>query len=243
MTRVILAGGFGKLGQAIQTGLIDSAFEIVGILSGHAHDSAYPVWTALSEIDQPADIFLDVSTPATVYDNAVWAIAHDMAVVIGATGLTDDQVADLRERAAGGRGVLIVPNFSLSAVLLMQFSELAARYFPDVEIVEAHNPKKIDAPSGTAVTTAKRIAAARQRDPEPTTTGPARGEVIDAVPVHALRLPGYIAQQTVYFDGLDEQLTLSQSTTSRAAFVPGVLRALQGVTQMSGLAIGLDHVL
>lgn len=243
MTRVILAGGFGKLGQAIQAGLADSAFEIVGILSGHPHESDYPVWTKLAEIDQPADIFLDVSTPATVYDNAVWAIAHDMAVVIGATGLTDDQLADLQTRAAGGRGVLVVPNFSLSAVLLMQFSELAARYFPEVEIVEAHNPKKVDAPSGTAITTAKRIAAARQREPEPTATGPARGAFIDEVPIHAMRLPGYIAQQTVYFGGADEQLTLTQSTTSRAAFVPGVLRALQGVTTISGLKVGLEQVL
>ncbi|MFT9388259.1 MULTISPECIES: 4-hydroxy-tetrahydrodipicolinate reductase [Leuconostoc] len=241
MTRVMIAGGFGKLGLAIQAGLENSTFEIAGILSGRPHDSAYPVWTELTAIDQTADIFLDVSTPATVYENALWAIAHDMAVVIGATGLTDAQITDLEARAT--RGVLIVPNFSLSAVLLMQLSELAVRYFPDVEVVEAHDARKIDAPSGTAVLTAKRIAAARQQAPTPTSDDAARGERIADVPVHALRLPGYIAQQTVYFGGLDEQLTLTQSTTSRAAFVPGVLRALQGVMTLDGLKIGLEHVL
>lgn len=241
MTRVIIAGGFGKLGLAIQAGLENSAFEIAGILSGRPHDSVYPVWTELTAIDQSADIFLDVSTPATVYENALWAVAHDMAVVIGATGLTDAQITDLEARAT--HGVLIVPNFSLSAVLLMQLSELAVRYFPDVEIVEAHGARKIDAPSGTAVLTAKRIAAARQQEPIATSDDEARGERIADVPVHALRLPGYIAQQTVYFGGVDEQLTLTQSTTSRAAFVPGVLRALQGVTTLDGLKVGLEHVL
>ena len=241
MTKIIIAGGFGKLGLAIQQGLVGTNFEIAGILSGHSHESEYLVWTTLDEIDQEADIFLDVSTPATVFDNTMWAIKHDMAVIIGATGLTDEQIAILRDRA--NHGILIVPNFSLSAVLLMQFSQLAARYFPDVEIIEAHNPKKVDSPSGTAVQTAKLVAEARLDTAQKTNDGPARGQRVADIPVHAVRLPGYIAQQSVYFGGVDEQLTLTQSTTSRAAFVPGVLRALEGVQKINKLEIGLDSVL
>lgn len=241
MTKIILAGGFGKLGQAIQNGLVNTDYEIVGILSGKNHESDFPVWTSVEDITVSADIFLDVSTPASVYDNALWAIKNNMAVVIGATGLQDDQIKSLQNLAT--KGVLIVPNFSLSAVLLMQFSQLAAKYFADVEIVEAHNPKKVDSPSGTAVQTAKLIAESRVDAPQQTQVGQARGQQIDDVPVHAMRLPGYIAQQTVYFGGTDEQLTLSQSTTSRSAFVPGVLLALDGVKQIDGLVIGLDHVL
>ncbi|KAA8362384.1 4-hydroxy-tetrahydrodipicolinate reductase [Leuconostoc carnosum] len=241
MTKIILAGGFGKLGQAIQNGLVNTDYEIVGILSGKNHESDFPVWTSVEDITVSADIFLDVSTPASVYDNALWAIKNNMAVVIGATGLQDDQIKSLQNLVT--KGVLIVPNFSLSAVLLMQFSQLAAKYFADVEIVEAHNPKKVDSPSGTAVQTAKLIAESRVDAPQQTQVGQARGQQIDDVPVHAMRLPGYIAQQTVYFGGTDEQLTLSQSTTSRSAFVPGVLLALDGVKKIDGLVIGLDHVL
>jgi len=240
MTKIILAGGFGKLGEAIQNGL-KADYEIVGILSGHQHDSDIPVWTSLADIDVSADIWLDVSTPATVYENAQYAIAHHMALVIGATGLSDAQVAHLK--ASATNGILIVPNFSLSAVLLMQFSKTAAQYFPDVEIVEAHNPKKVDSPSGTAKQTARMIASSRREAPTQTTLGEARGERVDDVPVHAMRLPGYIAQQTVYFGGIDEQLTLSQSTTSRAAFVPGVIMALNAVTKLDHLVIGLDQLL
>lgn len=241
MVDIILAGGFGKLGQAIQLGLKKTDYRIVGILSGHQHESTYPVWTTREAIDVKADIFLDVSTPKTVFDNAKWAIAHDMLLVVGATGLSDFEVDTLRQTAT--RGVLIVPNFSLSAVLLMAFAQQAAKYFPDVEIVETHNPKKVDAPSGTAIQTAKLISEARSTTGAKTTEGPARGMRVEDIPVHALRLPGYIAKQSVLFGGTDEQLTLIQSTTSRTAFVPGVLRALGGVHELEGLAIGLDKVL
>ncbi|GMA69253.1 4-hydroxy-tetrahydrodipicolinate reductase [Leuconostoc litchii] len=240
MTKIILAGGFGKLGQAIQDNLTEN-YEIVGILSGQQHESKVPVWTSLDEIDVTADIWLDVSTPATVYENTLYAIQHDMAVVIGATGLSDEQISKIREKAT--KGVLIVPNFSLSAVLLMQFSQLAARYFPDVEVIEVHNPKKVDAPSGTAKQTAKLISAARSEEPTPTSSDSARGENIDGVPVHSLRLPGYIAQQSVHFGGVDEQLTLVQSTTSRTAFVPGVIRSLAAVQKVEGLIVGLDQII
>ena len=125
----------------------------------------------------------------------------------------------------------------------MAFAQQAAKYFPDVEIVETHNPKKVDAPSGTAIQTAKLISEARSTTGAKTTEGPARGMRVEDIPVHALRLPGYIAQQSVLFGGTDEQLTLTQSTTSRTAFVPGVLRALVGVQELKGLAIGLEKVL
>jgi 4-hydroxy-tetrahydrodipicolinate reductase len=201
------------------------------------------VWTTLAEV-QPADIWLDVSMPDAVFDNVQFALQNGMDVIIGTTGLTQAQITTLQTLAqAQQKRVLIVPNFSLSAVLLMQFAEQAAQYFPDVEIIEVHNPKKLDAPSGTAKVTAQRIAQARQTTPETALDGASRGENIAGIPVHAMRLPGYIAQQTVAFGGLDEQLTLTQSTTSRTAFVPGVLAALRGLEKIDGLQIGLESVL
>lgn len=244
MVDVILSGGFGKLGQAILKGLQESEYKVVGILSGHVHENENvpcPVWTSLDDINISADIFLDVSTPSTVYDNAQWAIKHNMALVVGTTGLQESQISYLEENTK--KGVVIAPNFSLSAVLLMKFAQLAAEYFPDVEIVEAHNPKKVDSPSGTAIQTAKLISLGRSQVPQQTKDGLSRGEKAFDVPIHALRLPGYIAEQTVYFGGVDEQLTLKQSTTSRTAFVPGVIRALDGVQKIDHLVVGLEHLL
>jgi 4-hydroxy-tetrahydrodipicolinate reductase len=144
-------------------------------------------------------------------------------------------------------GGLIAPNFSLAAVLMMQFSAVAGRYLHDVEIIEAHHPQKIDAPSGTAMKTADLIAKSRDISTQSssllTEKLPARGELHHGIPIHALRLPGVLAQQDVIFGQHGETLTLTHRTIDRASFMPGLVLACQRVTSLTTLCYGLEHVL
>ena len=197
MITVFLAGGFGKMGRAIQQMIQDAAgLELVGILSGSSHESELPVFTSLADIDVTADVWVDVTQPEAAFANGQYALTHGFQLVVGTSGLQTEQVTTLKMLSEKEQqSALIVPNFSLSGVLLMQFAAQAAKYLPDAEILEIHNPKKIDAPSGTARATAQAIAKARQQAPVVTNTvDSARGDQIDGVDVHAMRLPGYVAE-------------------------------------------------
>ncbi len=159
-------------------------------------------------------------------------------------------------RCAGGCeaapevGVAVVPNFGIAAVLMMTFAEKAARYFPSAEIVELHHPRKADAPSGTAIATARRIAAARDDAglsdmPDATTSelDGARGADVDGVRVHSVRLAGLIAHQEVLLGGNGETLTIRHDSLDRASFMPGVLLAVRSIAGRPGLTVGLDSFL
>ena len=246
MTTVFLAGGFGKMGVAIQNMLAEQAdLKLVGILGRTPHEATVPVFTELDEIDVTADVWVDVTLPESAFDNATYALSHGFDLVVGTSGLAADQVSQLRQLAEKyARHAIIVPNFSLSAVLLMQFAEKAAQYFPDAEVLEIHNPNKVDSPSGTARATASRIAAARKAKPVTQyRADAARGEAIDQVPVHAMRLPGYVAEEEVIFGAPGETLRLKQTSFTRESFMGGVALAIRNVTQVDGLAVGLDQLL
>ncbi len=172
--------------------------------------------------------------------------------VVGTSGWTEDALARVRDHlaAAPGVGVLIAPNFALSAVLSMRFAAMAAPYFESVEIVELHHPDKIDAPSGTAVHTAKGVAAARAAkgvgpSPDATTHDPdgARGAVVDGIHVHAVRLRGLVAHEEVLLGNPGEQLTIRTDSFDRASFMPGVLLGIREVAAHPGLTVGLDGYL
>jgi 4-hydroxy-tetrahydrodipicolinate reductase len=171
------------------------------------------------------DAAVDFTTPAAVVGNASAALAAGVACVVGTTGLGDDELAELdglgREH---GAPCLVVPNFALGAVLMMRFAEEASRSFPHAEIIELHAETKLDAPSGTAKATAARMG----------------GDVV----THSVRLPGLVAHQEVIFGGLGETLTIRHDTTSREAFVPGVLLAVERVRGLPpGLTVGLEALL
>jgi len=245
MTTVFLAGGFGKMGIAIQTMLAETAdLTLGGILARTPHPSDSPVFTSLTDINVTADVWVDVTVPAVAFDNGVYALTHGFDLVIGTSGLQETQVAQLRQVAEKHhQHVIIVPNFSISAVLLMQFSAQAAKYMPDVEIIEIHNPKKLDAPSGTAKATAALINAQRDQYQGTSLNVPARGALIDQVPVHALRLPGYVAEQEVIFGATGETLRIKQTSFTRESFMGGVALAIRKVGQVDGLVVGLEHLL
>jgi 4-hydroxy-tetrahydrodipicolinate reductase len=202
--------------------------------------------------DAGAQVLVDFTTPDVVMDNLHWAVDQGINMVVGTTGFTDQRLDRVRSWLSHkpGVGVLIAPNFGIGAVLMMQFAAKAARYFESVEIVEMHHPRKLDAPSGTAMHTARLIAAARAdagRDPMPDATKEeqtgARGADIDGVRVHAVRSAGLVAHQEVLFGTEGETLTIRHDSLDRVSFMPGVLLAVRSVPDRPGLTVGIDALL
>jgi 4-hydroxy-tetrahydrodipicolinate reductase len=200
-----------------------------------------------------ADIAVDFTRPDAVMDNVTWCIAHGISVVVGTSGVTPvrlDAIEALLRDAADGVGVLVVPNFSIGAVLMMRFAAEAARFYESSEIVELHHPTKADAPSGTARRTAELIAGARadaglgdMPDATADSLEGARGAAVDGVPVHSVRLRGLVAHQEVLLGAAGETLTIRHDSFDRASFMPGVLTAIRYVRDHPGLTVGLDDAL
>jgi 4-hydroxy-tetrahydrodipicolinate reductase len=199
-----------------------------------------------------AQVAIDFTVPAVTEANVHTLLDLGVHAVVGATGWTDEskaRVAEHLERVGGGLGVVIAPNFGLSAVLAMQFAAQAARYFESAEVVELHHPNKVDAPSGTARHTAAAIAAARKDAglgpmPDATEDGwEARGADVDGVRVHAVRLRGLVAHEEILLGNPGEQLVIRQDSFDRVSFMPGVLLAVREVANHPGLTVGLEHLL
>jgi 4-hydroxy-tetrahydrodipicolinate reductase len=200
--------------------------------------------------DAGAEVIVDFTTPDVVMDNLHWCIEQGINAVVGTSGFTQQRVDRVRGWLAHkpDLGVIIAPNFAVGAVLMMEFAERAARFFESVEIIEMHHPKKIDAPSGTAVRTAEMIAAAREGmaampDATKEEMSGARGSLIEGVRVHSLRATGLIAHQEVLLGTEGETLTIRHDSYDRKSFMPGVLMAVRKVIQRPGLTVGLGPLL
>ena len=199
-----------------------------------------------------AEAVVDFTHPDAVMANLEFCIGAGIHAVVGTTGFDAERLATVEGWLADAPevGVLIAPNFSIGAVLMMRFATEAAPFFESVEVVELHHPDKVDAPSGTARRTAELIAAAR-RDaglsavPDATSTGldGARGATVEGIHVHGLRVRGLVAHQEVLLGGAGETLTIRHDSLDRVSFVPGVLTALRAVGDRPGLTVGLEHVL
>lgn len=199
-----------------------------------------------------AQAVVDFTHPDVVMENLRFCIYNGIHAVVGTTGFDDGRLATLRGWLADkpGVGVLIAPNFSIGAILMMRFAAQAAPFFESVEVVELHHPTKADAPSGTAGRTAELIAAARRDagcapQPDATSTGldGARGADVDGVRVHSLRIRGLVAHQEVVLGGVGETLTIRHDSLDRASFSPGVLAGLRAIEAHPGLTVGLEHFL
>ena len=242
--RVVVAGALGKMGRTV-CGALSSCADIK-LVGGFDRSEAGRTLAEVLHLPQGGKIYDDITVlfdeqrPDVVVDFTVYPVTVDIAreavtrgisPVIGATGWTDeDEVsfADLCDTE--NVSALIAPNFAIGAVLMMSFAQKAAKLFPTVEIVELHHDQKIDKPSGTAKLTARLIEAERGPDHPP-------------VEVHSVRLRGLVAHQEVLFGGTDEVLTIRHDSLSRQSFMQGVLLAVRRVKQLSGLAVGLEHVL
>jgi 4-hydroxy-tetrahydrodipicolinate reductase len=203
-------------------------------------------------IEASPEVVVDFTHPDAVMDNLWWCIAHGIDTVVGTTGFDEDRLTALRDLLADAPdvGVLIAPNFSIGAVLMMRFAAQAARFFESAEIIELHHPDKADAPSGTARRTAELIGRARREaglDPVPdaTTTAldGARGAEVDGIHVHGVRLRGLVAHQEVLFGGTGETLTIRHDSLDRESFMAGVLLGVRRIVGTPGLTVGLEHFL
>ncbi|CAB4926985.1 unannotated protein [freshwater metagenome] len=200
-------------------------------------------------VDADVDVVIDFTHPDAVMATLDYVISHGIHAVVGTTGFTDDRLSALRGKLAQHpeAGVLIAPNFSVGAILLMKFAVQAATYFESVEIIELHHPDKADAPSGTARHTAELIAAARTGmvAPDATVTAlpGARGADVDGIPVHSVRLRGLLAHEEVLLGGPGEVLTLRHDSLDRSSFMPGVLLGVRQVAAHPGLTVGLENFL
>ncbi len=198
-----------------------------------------------------AAVVVDFTSPDAVMDNVEWCLSRGISMVIGTTGFTAERLETVRTLCDDnpGAGVLIASNFSIGAVLMMSFAEQAARFYPSIEIVEMHHPNKVDAPSGTAVTTAQRIGAARVEAemgevPDATVHDDgARGAVVEGIHIHGVRLQGLVAHQEVLMGATGETLTIRHDSYERTSFMPGVLASVHHVVKNPGLTEGIESVI
>ena len=236
--RVAVAGATGKLG-AVAVRLIEQAddLELVAKL-----DSRSPLEDMLG-----ADVLVDMTLPQVSPSIVAFAVDNGLNVLVGTSGWSADRILDLERRVAAheGRGVVVIPNFSLGSALGTAFATVAARFFDSIEIIEAHGAGKVDSPSGTAVRPAELIGAARaNRGPvdAPHTDQRARGQQVSSVPIHSLRMRGVVAEQQVIFGGPGETLTIRHDTVGSEAYETGILLALRAAARATGVTVGLDKL-
>jgi 4-hydroxy-tetrahydrodipicolinate reductase len=241
--KVGVLGAKGKVGTKVCEA-VEAAEDLQLVAAVDADGSRDELVTAAAEA------VVDFTHPDVVMDNLEFCIDHGIHAVVGTTGFDDARLAQLRSwlAAAPETGVLVAPNFSVGAILMMRFAAEAAAYYESVEIVELHHPDKADAPSGTARRTASLVAAARRQAglgpvPDATSTSleGARGADVEGIHVHALRIRGLVAHQEVVLGGVGETLTLRHDSLDRISFTPGVLLGLRKVGSVPGLTVGLEE--
>ncbi|WP_287928589.1 4-hydroxy-tetrahydrodipicolinate reductase [Arthrobacter sp.] len=245
MLKVAVLGAKGRMGTAAVAAVEGAAgMELVAAL-GRTDPLDLLVETGVQ-------VVVDLTVPSSTEANVRFAVEHGIHAVVGTTGWDAGRLAGLRDLLAEHpeTGVLIAPNFALGSVLATHFAAKAAKYFESVEIIELHHPRKVDAPSGTALRTAQLVAKARSdagvpAAPDATETGfdGARGASVDGIPVHSVRLAGLVAHQEVLLGSPGEALTIRHDSFNHASFMPGVLLGVRTVGTRPGLTVGLDGYL
>ena len=262
MIRVGVLGAAGRMGRLVSQAIADDPDlalvaainpsyqgEHLGTMIGHPEVDVRISQEIETLLQAETEVAVDFTTPDAVMDNIRWAIEHAMHIVVGTTGIGPKELAEI-ERLIDDEGhesnVVVAPNFAIGAVLLQRFAALAARHFPAAEIIELHHEGKIDAPSGTALATAERMAKSREeswRGPTAESLKGVRGGDYEGFRIHSVRLPGLVAHQEVIFGGLGQTLTIRHDSLSRESFMPGVLLAVRKVADLDGLVVGLENLL
>lgn len=238
-----MIGAYGRMGRTV-CAAVNAARDLDLVAQLDVGDD-------IASLEGIADVGVDFTVPDATAANVAALIDAGVHAVVGTTGWGEEALDRVRERLAGTElGVVIAPNFALSAVLAMRFAAQAAPFFESVEVVELHHPDKVDAPSGTAIHTARAIAAARRdadAPPLPDATEKAldgaRGADVEGVPVHAVRLRGLVAHEEILLGNPGEMLTIRTDSFDRSSFMPGVLLAVRKVVDRPGLTVGLDALL
>lgn len=257
----VAISGTGKMGREVLAGLCrDQETQPVGVLGRSAGGESLPLPDGSGAVAYgwEPEAFLSRLRPQVVVDFsnaqrtpavAEAALAAGAHLVVGTSGLSESFLAELdRQFAAQGLGAVVAPNFAIGAVLMIHLAAVAARYFDYAEVIEMHQERKADAPSGTAIATAKAMVESRGRPFQyaPTlkeTIAGSRGSLVDGVAIHSVRVPGLVAHQLTIFGGPGQTLTIRHDSTSRESFIPGVLLAVKEVGRRRGLVFGLEKLL
>lgn len=261
--KIIVAGPRGRMGiEALHLIHNTDHFKLVAAVDRKNNGKHVSEIPGLPQIDAPifdsmevclqqteADVLIDLTTPDVGRVHTELAINYGVRPVVGTTGFNEDEMAALAKTAEQKKvGVIIAPNFAVGAILMMKFSQMAAKYFQDVEIIEQHHDRKLDAPSGTAIKTAELITKVRDSknqghpDEKETLEG-ARGATIDGMRIHSVRLPGLVAHQEVIFGGEGQLLKIRHDSMNRASFMSGVKLAVETVVNLDVLVYGLENLI
>lgn len=261
--KVIVAGPRGKMGlEAVTMVSNETDFQLVACIDRENDGKKMQDIAGLPNFDVPvfenpekcfqeinADVFVDLTIPEVGFEHTKMAMEHELRPVVGTTGFTQEQIAELSTLANEKQtGCIIAPNFAIGAVLMMHFAQIAARYFPDVEIIEKHHDQKLDAPSGTAIKTAELMMDTRntknQGNPdEKEKLQGARGANIDGMHIHSMRLPGLVAHQEVVFGSSGQTLSIKHDSYNRQGFMEGIKLAINEVVELEHLVYGLENML
>ena len=258
--RVIAHGAMGKLGQEVVHALVSSdEVQLVGAVDIKAKTEFLPLIDSPAKIPfssdlidiinkYPADVMVDFTIAKASLPAVRLATKKRINVVICTTGFSADELGEMRKLATENQvGVMVAPNFALGSVLLTHLAKIAAKYMDYAEIIELHHHLKADAPSGTALSTARAMAAARGKafasPPDPVTPTTSRGQEVEGVPIHAVRLPGLMAHQEVIFGAPGQTLVIRHDTINRECYVPGIMLAIKEVIKRREFVYGLDSLL
>jgi len=260
--RVGVIGALGRMGQLVCRSVVEDPElvlvaavdrsrrgESIGRVIGHPEIDVVVSDELDAFLQAEVEVAVDFTHPDVVGDNIQWCIDHAMHVVVGTTGLGPDELEEVGKQLElenGESNVIFAPNFALGAVLMERFAGIAVRVFPAAEIIELHHDQKADAPSGTAIATARRLEqerASAYHGPDAELLPGARGGDQDGIRIHSVRLPGLVAHQEVIFGAQGQTLTIRHDATDRSSFMPGVLLAIKAVSTRPGLTVGLESLL
>ena len=263
MKKIALFGICGKMGKAMLNELIlEENIKIVsgldktnigtdiGVLIGR-NITGIKVSGSYDEIiASKPDLIVDFTGPNVIFDNIKWGIENNIDIIVGATGLKKEEIRYLKKESKNFKSkVLIVPNFSIGAVLMILLSRLSAQYFDDCEIIEMHHENKKDAPSGTAISTAESIAEvikynnSKLKKEEHESIEGSRGAFAGGVHMHSIRLPGLLAHQRVIFGSKGQTLTIKHDSLDRSSFYPGLIMAIKNIDTLSNFTYGLESLI
>ena len=245
---IAVCGANGKMGQEVIKA-VNAADDMNLVACVDINNGQFSSIKEAKEANK-IDILIDFTQPASIYENALFCLNNGISIVIGTTGLKDDQIEELEELSKkNSLGCLIAPNFSTGAVLMMMFAKMASKYFKNAEIIELHHNQKKDAPSGTAVKTALMMSEENEsfingNCPEKETLEGARGaEAYNNIHIHSVRLPGYIASQEVLFGSSGQILTIRHDSMNRECYMPGVIMAVRYINENKRFVYGLENIM
>lgn len=259
--KVVIHGALGRMGQEVLSAVCrDAELEPVGAVERTVTEEYLPLPDSSGAIPFSSDlesiltrchphVVVDFSHHEATMTAVRIAVRHRVGLVIGTTGLSATDLSEISELCKANEvGAVVAPNFALGAVLMIHMAKVAARFFDYASITELHHHQKADAPSGTALTTAKEMVEARGKPfhyvpTQQQTLAGTRGGLFEGISLHSVRMPGLLAHQEVILGGPGQTLRIRHDTISRECFIPGVIMAIKGVIKLKGLVCELDSLL